>query len=436
MGWRLVALTAFVMSFGAVILMTWHDGDVDSIRLLIRLTARVSLGFFCLAFSATAVNRIWPNVWTRWQVANRRYLGLSFAVSHFIHAVAISIFIGRYAAQFHEVHPGSNVPGGIGYVFLLAMTVTSFDRTAALVGPRIWRALHASGAYVLWTIFVISEVSRVRDDRIHLWFVAPLLLAAAIRILAWWRSRAGTSNGQAADLLTAAEFKLTTARSYLRSSMSKAIHSKSASRSIILPLVFASFLLGGCANMSNHSSGFLGNYGHLKPDPKDSHRLVYEQTDWKKSEYTGVLIEPVVVRLRAEDESKITAKEITDLAAYSEAALRKALGKEWKIVTVAEPGTLRVRSAITGIDTSDPVLNVLTSLVLCPVDNGGVSMEFEVRDAANGDQLVALAGFSTGTPLEGLWAFTRFGQAHWGIDHWSVELRKIAHPIVTKVATK
>jgi len=213
-----------------------------------------------------------------------------------------------------------------------------------------------------------------------------------------------------------------------------AVKSKFTARLIILPLLFASFLLGGCASMSNHSSGFLENYEHLKPDPKDSHRLVYERADWKKSAYTGVLIEPTVVRLTAEDQNKITAKEMTELAAYSDKALRKAFAKEWKIVTAAEPGTLRVRSAITGVDTSNPALNVATSLVLCPVDNGGVSMEFEVSDAANREQLVALSGFSNATPLEGLWAFTRFGQAHWGIDRWSDALRKFVRPTVTKVA--
>ena len=101
-----------------------------------------------------------------------------------------SIFIGHYARQFHEVHPGSNVPGGIGYLFLLAMKVTSFDRTAALLGIRVWQALHATVAFVLWTIFLISDVSRVHEDRGHLLFIVPLLLVLAIRILAWWRSRA------------------------------------------------------------------------------------------------------------------------------------------------------------------------------------------------------------------------------------------------------
>jgi hypothetical protein len=207
-GWRLVAVTAFVMSLGSVILMALHQGDVYSIRLVIRLTARVSLIFFCLAFSAAAASRIWPNVWTRWQMVNRRYLGLSFAISHFVHAVAISIFISRYTAQFHEVHPGSNVPGGIGYLFLLAMTVTSFDRAAALLGRRVWRILHGTGAYVLWVIFLIAEVSRARENVVHLWFVAPLLLVAGIRILAWWRSHGVITASRTAVPFTAAESKL------------------------------------------------------------------------------------------------------------------------------------------------------------------------------------------------------------------------------------
>jgi hypothetical protein len=212
--------------------------------------------------------------------------------------------------------------------------------------------------------------------------------------------------------------------------------SKFAARLIVLPLVLASLLFGGCASMSNRPSGFLNSYEELKPDSKDSHRLVYERADWKKSAYASVLIEPTVVRLTAEDQKKITAQETTELAAYTDKALRKTFAKEWKIVTAAEPGTLRVRSAITGVDTSNPVLNVATSLVLCPVDNGGVSMEFEVSDAANGARLVALAGYSNATPLEGLWAFTRFGQAHWGIDRWSLALRKIVQPTVTKIAAK
>ncbi|MBI3770691.1 MAG: hypothetical protein HY271_19655 [Deltaproteobacteria bacterium] len=50
--------------------------------------------------------------------------------------------------------------GGTGYLFVLAMTVTSFDRTAAWLGPRRWRRLHTLGVYYLWMIFALSYVPR------------------------------------------------------------------------------------------------------------------------------------------------------------------------------------------------------------------------------------------------------------------------------------
>ena len=248
--------------------------------------------------------------------------------------------------------------------------------------------------------------------------------------------RGAGASGLIANLVITGKTRLAAALGRLRPDAIPAIGPGGAGRCCLLPLALAALLAGGCANLSNHSSGFLERYDRLKPDPKDSHRLVYERAGWKGSGYTSVLIEPAVVRLTAEDQNKITAKETTDLAAYADKALRKAFAKEWKIVTTAEPGTLRIRSAITGVDPSNPALNVVTSLVICPVDNGGVSVEYEVRDAADDAQLLALAGFTNATPLEGLWAFTRFGQAHYAIDHWSVELRKLVRPIATKIAAK
>jgi len=210
----------------------------------------------------------------------------------------------------------------------------------------------------------------------------------------------------------------------------------SRSRPACLAAALLSLWCGGCASLSNRPTGFLENYGLLKPDPKDSRRLVYERAGWKKPDYTSVVFEPTVVRLDAGDQKKLTPKEVADLAAYGDSALRKAFEKALKIVTTVEPGTLRIRSAITGVDTSSPALNVVTGVLLWPVDNGGVSVEFEVRDAVSGEPVAALVGFSEGTPLQVLGSFSRFGHAHSGIDHWSVELRKLVHPTEVKTAAQ
>lgn len=111
--------------------------EVDGVRMVIRFTARTSLLFFCLAFSAAALARLWPNAWTRWQRRNRRYLGVTFAASHAIHAVAIVWFALIDPPGFAgAISAASYIFGGIGYAFIIVLTATSFDRTAAMLGPR------------------------------------------------------------------------------------------------------------------------------------------------------------------------------------------------------------------------------------------------------------------------------------------------------------
>ena len=156
-GWRLFAVLALTL----VALSLWISGmrqfEVDGVRMVIRFTARTSLLFFYLAFGAAALARLWPNAWTRWQRRNRRTLGVTFAASHAIHAVAILCFAVMDPAGYADATSiASYVFGGIGYAFIIAMTATSFDRTAAAIGARAWRMLHLTGGYYLLLQFMVS----------------------------------------------------------------------------------------------------------------------------------------------------------------------------------------------------------------------------------------------------------------------------------------
>jgi methionine sulfoxide reductase heme-binding subunit len=153
--------------------------------MVIRFTARTSLLFFCLAFSAAALARLWPNAWTRWQRRNRRYLGLSFAASHGLHAVAIGAFAAMDPIGFAAATSlASYVFGGIGYAFITAMAATSFDRTAAAIGPRAWRTVHLAGGYYLWLQFMVSFGKRIPDMPLYGLFLIPLLAVLALRLIA------------------------------------------------------------------------------------------------------------------------------------------------------------------------------------------------------------------------------------------------------------
>lgn len=87
--WRLLAALTLSLIALSLWIAAMRQFEVEGVRMVIRFTARSSLLLFCLAFSAAALARLWPNAWTRWQRRNRRYLGLSFAASHAIHALSL-----------------------------------------------------------------------------------------------------------------------------------------------------------------------------------------------------------------------------------------------------------------------------------------------------------------------------------------------------------
>ena len=191
-GWRLLA----ALTLSLVVLSLWiasmRQFDVEGVRMVIRFTARSSLLLFCLAFSAAALARLWPNGWTRWQRRNRRYLGLSFAVSHVIHAIAITAFAKMDPVAFADAtSPASYIFGGIGYAVIIAMSATSFDHAAALIGPRAWRMLHLAGGYYLWLQFMVSFGKRVPAMPLYVAFLIPLLIVLALRMIAMARHPRG-----------------------------------------------------------------------------------------------------------------------------------------------------------------------------------------------------------------------------------------------------
>lgn len=184
-GWRLLAALTLSLIALSLWIAAMRQFEAEGVRMVIRFTARSSLLLFCLAFSAAALARLWPNAWTRWQRRNRRYLGLSFAASHAIHAVAIVAFARTDPAGFAEAtSAASYIFGGIGYAFIIAMSATSFDRTAALLGPRVWRTLHLVAGYYLWFQFMVSFGKRVPAMPLYAAFLIPLLAVMALRLIA------------------------------------------------------------------------------------------------------------------------------------------------------------------------------------------------------------------------------------------------------------
>jgi hypothetical protein len=190
-GWKLLGLTSALLVAATLIIVWTMGANTETARALVRLTGRTSLVFFCLAFGAASLARVMPGPLTAWLAANRRYLGLSFVVSHLIHAGALIAFARLDQAQFATAtNPAMFIGGGLGYAFVLLMGATSFDRTAALLGPRRWRLLHLVGGYYLSLVFLQAEAKRAADPG-HWPYLGLVVGVLALRIFAGRYARRG-----------------------------------------------------------------------------------------------------------------------------------------------------------------------------------------------------------------------------------------------------
>ena len=181
-GWRLLGLLSLGLLLLAAALLA-VEPDVEGVRRLIRVTARSSVLLFLLAFTASAAARHWPGPWSSWQLRNRRYLGLAFAVSHAIHLAAIVAFAKLDPTGFQGATSlGNFISGGLGYLFIAALSFTSFNAAVAWLGPKLWGRLHLVGVYYIWISFVVTFGKRIPLSPGYAAPVALLLFALAFRL--------------------------------------------------------------------------------------------------------------------------------------------------------------------------------------------------------------------------------------------------------------
>jgi DMSO/TMAO reductase YedYZ heme-binding membrane subunit len=188
--WRLTVTIATVESLMCAPALIFQNLDENSIRMLIRTTARCSFVLFVSAFSASSLVALRPAGFTRWLARNRRYVGVGFAFSHTLHLAGIALLLTLTSHRFSGVDGLITlIGGGFAFVLLYAMALTSFDRTAAWLGAPRWRILHKTGMYYFWTIFFLDYLGMSFQSLTHLPLALLLAAAFVLRIAAWSKKR-------------------------------------------------------------------------------------------------------------------------------------------------------------------------------------------------------------------------------------------------------
>ncbi len=171
-------ITVLVTGVPALLFVSQADNLEDSLRAVLRSGARLALLIYLLIFVARPLRQLWASAPARWLLARRRYLGISFAGVMTVH-----LFFLAWLRGF-----ALNLPGGIAYLLILGMLITSFNGPAAALGPRRWRILHKTGLYYLGIAFAVTVVRalyREPLDPLHLAFGVLMLGAAGVRLAAW-----------------------------------------------------------------------------------------------------------------------------------------------------------------------------------------------------------------------------------------------------------
>ncbi|CAD5109532.1 ferric reductase-like transmembrane domain-containing protein [Zestomonas carbonaria] len=182
-GWRLFSLLAVSILAMAALILAFAPDSVEGTRSVIRATARTSFALFFTAFTASAFAVLVPSPFSRSLLRERRIIGLSFAFSHFVHAIAIFAY-GQLAPEFWPNRTAlGNLPGSIGYAFILLLTLTSFKGPARLLGAKAWKRLHVTGMWVIAAIFTYSYFKRIPTNLLYAIPFGIVVAAVAVRLV-------------------------------------------------------------------------------------------------------------------------------------------------------------------------------------------------------------------------------------------------------------
>ncbi|MFJ3052667.1 hypothetical protein [Pseudomonas nitroreducens] len=161
-GWRLFSLLSALVLLATALALWSQPQWVEALRSAIRVTARTSFALFLATFLASSLMALVPSDFTRGLLRERRFLGLAFAFSHAVHAVLIILYVKFFPETFwHGRSAAANIPGSIGYAFILLLTLTSFPYAVRLLGARAWKLLHSTGTWVIAGVFLLSFYKRL-----------------------------------------------------------------------------------------------------------------------------------------------------------------------------------------------------------------------------------------------------------------------------------
>lgn len=205
-------------------------------------------------------------------------------------------------------------------------------------------------------------------------------------------------------------------------------------------------LLAGCAATKQardvDQSGFLGDiYPKLREGKEGEALLVYKPeriNTARFAKYTKILLDPVTI-WRGEESRKegVPQKDIQILADHFFSLLYLTFKQDYEMVQAPSPNTLRIQVAITKVEESMVVMDVVSTVVPQaralstlkglatgkPAFVGEASVEAKISDAETGKVLAAVVDRRVGNKKLEAEAFDTWGDVNEILEYWAKQSR-------------
>ena len=214
-GWRLFWLIAIPISIAMIIAMMGADMTTGpGVSTMIQFSVRIAVPFIFLVVAISSLQVLFPGPIPAWLLRNRPYIGMCFALAMAWQATFIFIMSNIYREYyFNNVYLlRDEVEGTIGYIFLAAMVVTSFDFGRKHFNLKQWKLLHKSAIYFLWAypfavywwnLFYYKNPLPI--DYVFYWIG---FFAFVLRIAAWGKQRKKAEKRNTSGRSTPIAFKI------------------------------------------------------------------------------------------------------------------------------------------------------------------------------------------------------------------------------------
>jgi hypothetical protein len=191
-------------------------------------------------------------------------------------------------------------------------------------------------------------------------------------------------------------------------------------------------------------SGFLPDYTKLEKqkDAKGSELLRWQSPDLNKANYQKILLEPVVFYPAPEPSAQVSDQALKDIQAYLDSSLRTVGLADVPQVTEAGPGVLRIKVAITAVETSNTGLKPWQLIPVALVVQGAkaatgnraqevdLDVEALVSDSVSGEVLAMSVRKGKGHELKDKDAQLTLDDAKPRIDQWAQNVAELVQKIL------